>query len=127
MFRSRRRSLRQANLTNRFNCLQSDDDSSSVTSCAPVDPSPTNQLDSILDNPSADIDDLQSYRDFSAISPAFPRPVNTNHHQSFLLLFSVDKSHPTLPSTSISSPLSSDVCSTCRSSRNCTYRTHTSQ
>ena len=52
---------------------------------------------------------LLNPKSLSAISAVLPRPVDNNHHQSSLLLLSVDKSTPNLPFTSISCPLSSDI------------------
>ena len=62
------RSFRQADLTYRFICLQSDNDTTSVASSADGVSSPNNHLDSIMDHPFADFDSFQSYRNLSELS-----------------------------------------------------------
>ena len=106
--KGRRRSLRHADLSNRFTCLPSDDDDdSSIHSGASVDSSPTDQIDSNISNPIVANDSFQHYRDFSEMSQELPCPVAIDDHNSSLLFLSVDKSNTNLPYSSISCPVSS--------------------
>ena len=103
--KGRRRSLRHANLSNRFTCLPSDD--FSIHSGASV-ASPTQHTASTIPTSNADTDSFQVYRDFSEMSPALPSPVIIDDHKSSIFLLSIDNADTNLTTSSITGLISSD-------------------
>ena len=74
--KGRRRSLRHANICNRFTCLSSDDDDDSTIPSNPSDVfSTTDQDMSTISNPHAATDDYQVSQDLPDMSPALLSPV----------------------------------------------------
>jgi hypothetical protein len=88
--KGRRRSLRQANISNRFTCLSSDDDDDSSIPNNPSDVfSTTDQDMSTISNPNAATDDYQVSQDLPDMSPALPSPVIIDDNKSSLIFLSI--------------------------------------
>jgi len=88
-----RRSLRDAQISNRFICLSSDDDDddSIIPNNSSNVFSTTDQDMSTISNPTAATDDYQISQDLPNLSPALLSPVIIDDNKSSLILLPIDK------------------------------------